>query len=158
LFGGLGSLGGMFGGGGLGSFGTPSAFSPFSLPGGGLLGRLGPLDFIPFSGGGYTGDAPRSGGVDGEGGFPAILHPQETVIDHGGLRRGMNGGKGAGGGASPITLNVTATKIGDSEFVKVNDLQVALRESEKRSAAAGEQRTIARLKNSPQTRRNIGLR
>ena len=35
-----------------------------------------------YAGGGYTGDAPRSGGVDGKGGFPAILHPQETVVDH----------------------------------------------------------------------------
>ena len=35
-----------------------------------------------FDGGGYTGDGPRSGGVDGKGGFPAILHPQETVVDH----------------------------------------------------------------------------
>jgi len=24
----------------------------------------------------------RSGGIDGRGGFPAILHPNETVIDH----------------------------------------------------------------------------
>ncbi|WP_417913662.1 tape measure protein, partial [Candidatus Electronema sp. JM] len=38
--------------------------------------------FSGFSGGGYTGDAPRSGGIDGEGGYLAILHPQETVIDH----------------------------------------------------------------------------
>ena len=35
-----------------------------------------------FNGGGYTGNAPRVGGVDGQGGFMAILHPQETVIDH----------------------------------------------------------------------------
>lgn len=35
-----------------------------------------------FAGGGFTGNAPRSGGVDGRGGFPAILHPRETVIDH----------------------------------------------------------------------------
>ena len=35
-----------------------------------------------WSGGGYTGNAPRSGGVDGEGGFLAVLHPQETVVDH----------------------------------------------------------------------------
>lgn len=35
-----------------------------------------------FDGGGYTGDLPRLGGVDGKGGFMAILHPQETVIDH----------------------------------------------------------------------------
>jgi hypothetical protein len=37
---------------------------------------------LSFAGGGYTGSAPRAGGIDGQGGFPAILHPQETVIDH----------------------------------------------------------------------------
>ena len=41
-----------------------------------------------FMGGGFTGDGPRSGGVDGRGGFPAILHPNESVIDH---QRGMGG-------------------------------------------------------------------
>ena len=35
-----------------------------------------------FEGGGFTGYGSRSGGVDGKGGFPAILHPNETVIDH----------------------------------------------------------------------------
>ena len=35
-----------------------------------------------FLGGGFTGSGPRSGGVDGMGGFPAILHPNESVIDH----------------------------------------------------------------------------
>ena len=38
--------------------------------------------FDSFSGGGYTGSGARAGGVDGKGGFPAILHPNETVIDH----------------------------------------------------------------------------
>lgn len=33
-------------------------------------------------GGGYTGMGVRAGGIDGRGGFPAILHPNETVIDH----------------------------------------------------------------------------
>ena len=33
-------------------------------------------------GGGFTGSGSRSGGIDGKGGFPAILHPNETVIDH----------------------------------------------------------------------------
>jgi len=37
---------------------------------------------ISMDGGGYTGRGPRSGGVDGKGGFAAILHPNETVIDH----------------------------------------------------------------------------
>lgn len=35
-----------------------------------------------FEGGGYTGDGIRAGGVDGKGGFNAILHPNETVVDH----------------------------------------------------------------------------
>ena len=34
-----------------------------------------------FAGGGYTGMGARAGGIDGKGGFPAILHPNETVID-----------------------------------------------------------------------------
>ena len=34
------------------------------------------------NGGGFTGYGSRSGGVDGKGGFPAILHPNETIIDH----------------------------------------------------------------------------
>lgn len=34
-----------------------------------------------FDGGGWTGDGPRSGGVDGKGGFMAVLHPREQVID-----------------------------------------------------------------------------
>ena len=33
-------------------------------------------------GGGFTGMGVRAGGIDGKGGFPAILHPNETVIDH----------------------------------------------------------------------------
>lgn len=42
-----------------------------------------------FAGGGYTGMGARSGGVDGKGGFPAILHPNETVVDH---SQGQGGG------------------------------------------------------------------
>ena len=37
---------------------------------------------LSFTGGGYTGSGARAGGIDGQGGFPAILHPNETVIDH----------------------------------------------------------------------------
>jgi hypothetical protein len=35
-----------------------------------------------FDGGGYTGSGTRSGGLDGKGGFMAMLHPQESVLDH----------------------------------------------------------------------------
>tara|TARA_R100001460_G_scaffold44785_2_gene81676 strand:+ start:879 stop:2816 length:1938 start_codon:yes stop_codon:yes gene_type:complete len=42
----------------------------------------GGLDIMNNEGGGFTGYGVRAGGVDGRGGFPAILHPNETVVDH----------------------------------------------------------------------------
>ena len=39
-------------------------------------------NLFSFDGGGYTGSGSRSGGIDGRGGFQAILHPNETVVDH----------------------------------------------------------------------------
>ncbi len=35
-----------------------------------------------FDGGGFTGKGIRAGGMDGKGGFMAMVHPNETVIDH----------------------------------------------------------------------------
>lgn len=35
-----------------------------------------------FEGGGFTGTGVRAGGVDGKGGFMAVMHPNETVTDH----------------------------------------------------------------------------
>jgi TP901 family phage tail tape measure protein len=71
---GLNALGGGGGGaGGLLGFGMSDQLSPS------LFSGAGP---VSFAGGGYTGDKSRTGGIDGQGGFPAILHPQETVIDH----------------------------------------------------------------------------
>lgn len=57
---------------------------------GGLLGggfkpntTFGSFIGLPsMDGGGYTGSGSRSGGLDGKGGFLAMMHPQETVIDH----------------------------------------------------------------------------
>ena len=41
------------------------------------------VDSIPtMDGGGFTGGGSRMGGLDGKGGFLAMLHPQETVTDH----------------------------------------------------------------------------
>lgn len=51
-----------------------------------------------FDGGGFTGYGARSGGLDGMGGFPAILHPNETVVDH-----------SRGGGTGGVTVNSNVT-------------------------------------------------
>ncbi|WJS86700.1 phage tail length tape measure family protein [Paracoccus sp. TOH] len=63
--------------------------------------------FLSFDGGGNTGNGARSGGLDGKGGFLAMLHPQESVIDH------TKGGFGLGGhmsiGFDKSTGDLTAT-------------------------------------------------
>lgn len=46
---------------------------------------------LSFAGGGYTGNGSRSGGLDGQGGFMAMLHPNETVVDHA-MGQGLGGG------------------------------------------------------------------
>ena len=51
-----------------------------------------------FAGGGYTGGGPRSGGLDGQGGFMAMLHPRETVVDHTRLGGNLAGSPGGGAG------------------------------------------------------------
>ena len=80
-----------------GSFGQGAINKEFGY--GAALGSSDPFA-ASFAGGGYTGMGSRSGGIDGKGGFPAILHPNETVIDH------SNGG-GGGGVVVNQTINVT---------------------------------------------------
>ena len=79
-----------------------------SLGGGGLGGASsgGSYDAVraDFEGGGFTGFGSRTGGIDGRGGFPAILHPNETVIDH---------TKGQGMGA---TVNFNITTVDAANF------------------------------------------
>lgn len=52
--------------------------------GGGWMEGFGKFFSSIFSadGGGFTGTGARSGGLDGRGGFVAMLHPNETVVDH----------------------------------------------------------------------------
>ena len=54
---------------------------------------------LSLDGGGYTGSGVRAGGLDGKGGFMAMLHPNETVIDH-------TKGQGMGGGAV-VNFNIS---------------------------------------------------
>ncbi len=61
-----------------------------------------------FSGGGYTGSGPRSGGLDGKGGFMAMLHPRETVVDH-------TKGQGSGGTVVNQVFNISANTSDDTK-------------------------------------------
>jgi len=67
-----------------------------------------------FNGGGYTGSGARTGGVDGKGGFPAILHPNETVIDH-------TKGQGTGTTVAEINFNVQAIDASSFNSYLVNN-------------------------------------
>lgn len=71
-----------------------------------------------YLGGGYTGQGSRTGGIDGMGGFPAILHPDETVIDHrlsGGYGGGMQANITVNNNASGATASVR--RIDDANFI-----------------------------------------
>lgn len=94
LMGGL--LSGVSGGGGIGSI-----FS--SIFGGGGL-RLG-YNLPSFAGGGDTGTGSRTGGLDGQGGFLALLHPNERVLDDTVSRSG-----GSQGGDTNINISITGSK------------------------------------------------
>lgn len=61
---------------------------------------------LGFDGGGYTGPGTRSGGLDGKGGFMAMLHPQETVVDH------TKGQRMGGGHTQNVYLTVQAPQGG----------------------------------------------
>lgn len=87
-----------------------SQFSPTGGGGGGFFGSLfgGLFGGSSFDGGGYTGMGARSGGIDGKGGFPAILHPNETVVDH-------TRGQGVGSKSVSMTIDLRGT-TGDREL------------------------------------------
>jgi len=68
-----------------------------------------------FDGGGFTGSGSRSGGVDGKGGFPAILHPNEHVTD---LTK-------RGGGDSAALANIAREIAALREENTRNQVQIA---------------------------------
>ncbi|CAB4137255.1 Phage tail tape measure protein [uncultured Caudovirales phage] len=105
--------------------------------GSGVRDFLGGASGVPsFAGGGYTGSAPRTGGMDGRGGFLAMLHPRETVVDH--TRRGANDNRG-------MVFNVDARGATDPEAVR-QQVQLGILEAAPAIVAAAEQRTISNLR------------
>ena len=82
-----------------------------------------------FEGGGFTGRGARSGGVDGRGGFPAILHPNETVIDH-----------QRGGGVTVVQNINIATGVAQTVRAEVLNLMPQIQEATKAAVANSRQR------------------
>lgn len=115
---GIGSLiSGAFGGGGVGPATAAIA------------------EMIPsFEGGGFTGSGPRTGGVDGRGGFHAILHPGETVTDHsrGGMGLNVNVSVDGDGNLRAMVRNEAGQMIAQSQASFQNDVIGAVRGAQKR--------------------------
>lgn len=96
-------MGGLSGGfGGFGGQAGVGMGNPLNLGTGIGFGSYG-----SFDGGGFTGYGSRSGGIDGKGGFPAVLHPNETVIDHTRGAANQNAPRAANDSLPPIVINNT---------------------------------------------------
>jgi len=77
---------------------------------------------LSFDGGGNTPSGPRSGGVDGKGGFLSVVHPDEKIID-------LTKQQSAGGASSNISFNFpgvtdrdTAKRAGADAARKFNQM------------------------------------
>ena len=77
-------------------------------------------------GGGFTGRGARSGGIDGRGGFPAILHPNETVVDH-------TKGQGMGTVVNQ-TINIS-TGVSQTVRAEISNLMPQIQEATKAAVA-----------------------
>jgi len=137
-----------------------------------------------FAGGGYTGSAPRAGGIDGQGGFPAILHPQETVIDH--TRAMAVPYQRSAASAAPATMEVPYQRSGPTmavpfqksagsqgsnnmnepidvkfETVRIGGVDYVTRDEAEQigreSAQRGADLAHKRYRNSPSARRAVGM-
>lgn len=94
---------------------------------GGMLGSA-VSSLFSFDGGGYTGSGSRSGGLDGKGGFMAMLHPNETVLDH-------TKGQGMGGGGTTIVQSFTIDARGADAGVEQR-IRAAMEQSKRETLAA----------------------
>ena len=157
--GGLSSLGGMFGGGAA-SLGTKAQgvnFNPkaFNMP------KLVDAPIPSFAGGGYTGAGAMAGGMDGRGGFMAMLHPNESVVPgnaYAATAAALEGGAGAVSrplNSEPIRLETRV--INGIEYATVEQLQQATRQAEVRGAERGRAMTLNSMRNSVKTRRQVGV-
>ena len=139
-----------------------------------------------FAGGGYTGNGARAGGMDGKGGFMALLHPQETVVDHFGANRAaLSGGKASSGSpfaenAATLSASSTVTRERATESAQVAKLsnpapmtvsyqsevinsvsyvsEDQFQKGLRDTANRARMQTLSDLKNKPATRSQVGMR
>lgn len=98
----------------------------------GTYNDLGNVGVGGYDGGGYTGSGPRSGGLDGKGGFLAMLHPRETVIDH---------TKGQSAGSVTVVQNINvSTGVQQTVRTEIKSLMPQIAESAKAAVVDAKRR------------------
>lgn len=95
-------------------------------------GNIRPMINPNYEGGGFTGYGPRSGGIDGRGGFAAIVHPNETIIDH-------TRGQSMGGVVVNQTINVS-TGVQQTVRTEIRQLMPQIAESAKAAVVDAKRR------------------
>jgi hypothetical protein len=133
------------GGGGGGGWNNPSDFNSI-------------IQLPSFAGGGSTGSSPRSGGIDGRGGFPAILHPQETVVDHTqAMGRYSAGNASSAAAMAPMAANVTYSgptlNFNGDDYIPRSEAPALVAAGAKQ----GQARAMNTLKNSRSQRAKLGM-
>jgi len=103
------------------------SFNAATGVGSGLMGLIGG-GLKSFDGGGYTGYGARAGGMDGKGGFPAMLHPGETVVDH------------TKGGTGGVTVNQNISFGSGVTKAEVQSMLPKIVEASKRAVLDAKQR------------------
>lgn len=103
------------------------ALSALSLAAG--MAQVSSIKAQSFLGGGFTGYGARAGGVDGKGGMPAIVHPNESIIDH------------EQGGSMGVTQNINIqTGVAQTVRAEIQNLLPEIIEISKASIVDSNQR------------------
>jgi len=136
-----------------------------------LMGGVAPLP--SFDGGGFTGFGAPSGGMDGKGGFPAMLHPNEMVVplQQGGVTSNEVMQQAATAqlpftrsaesltpaqamqAAGPIDVRYESQVINGVEYVTAEQHRKGMTQAAERGRAL----TLDAIFNSPKVRRKAGL-
>jgi hypothetical protein len=170
LLGGIGNLGGLFGGGGGASAIVQGVDIPASaLPPGMAFanGGIAAGGFRAFADGGMV-SGPTLGLV-GEGRYNEAVVPLPNgraipvQINGGRSARDLMGSNAPGmANAAPLTLKFESTKINGVEYVSREQLELAMAETRRASIAGGATRgmnmALDKIQQSPSTRSRIGIR
>jgi muramidase (phage lysozyme) len=123
---------------------------------GGFAGAL-QMPALAASGGSISATSPT---IVGERG-PELFVPGQSggITNHQNLRSLMASGGGGSkdGGGTTMNMSFETTQFMDREWVDRQQLETAMATASKQGAAQGERRALDRLRQSPRTRRSVGI-